>query len=323
MVKKLIVPTICTIFLLAIAINFTKISDFIARKIVSHQIILAGTNEYSKEEDFLYVPISKDFIPYSYNDLLSVLFSILNTGATNFTFYCPSEYKDCIKDLEKISNDDVILTHINNFVHPYNSFSTFNTTIFESGEVMVGIKHLYSEKDIKEIEKEIDKIIASEISDDLSDYEKIKKFHDYIINNTKYDENAKHNENPNNKSNIASGVLFNKLATCNGYTDTMAIFLSKMGLTNYKVATTPKEITYESSGHVWNAVYLNDKWYHIDLTWDDPVVSDGQNYLLYKYFMVTNEELFEADGGDVKIEEHNFLKNIYLEFNERIYSITS
>ena len=47
------------------------------------------------------------------------------------------------------------------------------------------------------------------------------------------------------------------------------------------------------------------------------------NYLLYKYFMVTNEELFEADGGDVKIEEHNFLKNIYLEFNERIYSITS
>lgn len=73
-------------------------------------------------------------------------------------------------------------------------------------------------------------------------------------------------------------------ATCNGYTDLMAIFLTKIGFNNFKVATTPDEISYSTTGHIWNAVYLNDEWLHIDLTWDDPVSSDGKDYLFHTYF---------------------------------------
>lgn len=323
MVKKLIIPFMCSCFLLIISINFNAITDYITKQIVSHQIVTLKNNIYSKKEGFLYVPISNAIIPYSYNDLLSVLFSIINSGTKKFTFYCPSEYKDCINDLEKISNDDIILTHINNFVHPYNSFSSFNTTIYETGEVVIKIEHLYNKKQINAINKKVNKIIKEQINEALSDYDKIKKIHDYIINTTKYDESAKEDGKIYNHSNIAYGVLFNNLATCNGYTDTMAIFLDKMGYINYKIATTPKEITYKSSGHVWNAVSVNDKWYHIDLTWDDPVGDDGQEYLLHEYFLVDNKGLLASDSGDVKLEEHNFLKNIYLEFNELTYSITS
>ena len=110
--------------------------------------------------------------------------------------------------------------------------------------------------------------------------------------------------------------MFEGYATCNGYADLMAIFLSKLGYENYKIATTKEEISYESNGHVWNAVKIKDKWLHLDLTWDDPVSTDGKDYLYHKYFLVNNEELKKADSGSVNVEEHNFNKSIYLEFNE-------
>ena len=63
------------------------------------------------------------------------------------------------------------------------------------------------------------------------------------------------------------------------------------------------------------AVYLNDEWLHIDLTWDDPVSSDGKDYLFHTYFLVSTEAMKEADQGETVIEEHNFNPLFYLEFN--------
>lgn len=95
----------------------------------------------------------------------------------------------------------------------------------------------------------------------------------------------------------------------------MAIFLTKMGFDNYKIATTPDEISYSATGHIWNAVKVNDEWLHLDLTWDDPVSNDGKDYLFHTYFLKTTEEVKDADDGETVIEEHNFNSLYYLEFN--------
>ena len=94
----------------------------------------------------------------------------------------------------------------------------------------------------------------------------------------------------------------------------MAIFLSKLNYENYKVATTAEEISYKSNGHIWNAVKIDGKYLHLDLTWDDPVSNDGKDYLYHKYFLVTTEEMKKADTGSVNVEEHNFNRSIYQEF---------
>ena len=94
----------------------------------------------------------------------------------------------------------------------------------------------------------------------------------------------------------------------------MAIILSKLNYENYKVATTSEEISYESNGHIWNAVKIDNEWLHLDLTWDDPVSTEGKDYLYHKYFLVSTEEMAKADAGNVKVEEHNFNKGIYQEF---------
>src|SRR5699024_41357 len=143
-------------------------------------------------------------------------------------------------------------------------------------EINLTIEYLYTDAEISAINTKADEILATILTNEMNDYEKIKTIHDYIVNNVKYD--IERNEENDSKYNsyTAYGPLFEGYATCNGYTDLMAIFLTKIGFNNFKVATTPDEISYSTTGHIWNAVYLNDEWLHNDLTWDDPVSSDGK-----------------------------------------------
>ena len=313
--KKYIIPLICSLSIILILLNISSITDFLANTLSNnHKLTIPNGNEYAKKYDFLYVKNSKDYIPYSYNDLIDILYSIINQGFKEFTFYCPSEYKECIKDITKLSKDDLNLTHINNFVHPYNSFETIKTAITESGEITIIIDYLYNDEEKEKINTYVDNIIKDLYKNEDDDYENLKRIHDYIINNTKYDIERNDTGESSYKSYNAYGPVVNGYATCNGYADLMAIILSKLNYENYKIATTSDEISYESNGHIWNAVKINNKWLHLDLTWDDPVSSDGLDYLYHKYFLVSTEEMLQADSGNVKIEEHNFNKSIYQEF---------
>lgn len=57
---------------------------------------------------------------------------------------------------------------------------------------------------------------------------------------------------------------------------------------------------------------INGEWLHLDLTWDDPVSSDGKDYLYHKYFLIDTEELITADAN-ITSEDHVFDKTIYSE----------
>lgn len=285
------------------------------------KVVAKESNEYKKDIDYLFVQRSDDYEPYSYQDLLNIYYSVINSGWDEFTFYCPNEYIRCISDISTISGDELILTHLNNYVHPFNSFTNVRTLINDNGEITLNITYLYDDKKIKLIDERVDEIIREIITDDMDDYDKLLTIHDYIINNTKYDVARNDSDESPYESNTAYGPLFQGYATCNGYTDLMAIFLTKLGFNNYKIATTPQEITESSAGHIWNALYYDGNWVHMDLTWDDPTPDPNQpeyadkDYLWHKYFLVSTEAMEEVDKGEVVVEEHNFNPLYYLEFN--------
>lgn len=313
--KKLIIPIICIILIAITVVFLNPLTDTFAEIVSSEpELIIKENNNYTKDIDYLYVQRIDDYIPYSYQDLLNIYYSVINNGWDQFTFYCPEEYTKCLNDVSQISSDELILTHLNNYVHPFNSFTNVKTSINENGEINLTIEYLYTDAEITAINTKADEILATILTNEMNDYEKIKTIHDYIVNNVKYD--IERNEENDSKYNsyTAYGPLFEGYATCNGYTDLMAIFLTKIGFNNFKVATTPDEISYSTTGHIWNAVYLNDEWLHIDLTWDDPVSSDGKDYLFHTYFLVSTEAMKEADQGETVIEEHNFNPLFYLEF---------
>ena len=314
--KKMVIP-ICCLCILIVSIAFMNpITDKIVNIIEKEpQLVLKPLNNYTKNKDYLYVQRSTDYIPYSFQDVLNIYYTVIDNGWSTFTFYCPEEYQNCVEDATKISGDELILTHLNNYVHPFNSFTNIKSTINDSGEITLKINYLYTPEEILAIDNKTDEILSTLITDDMEDYDKIKAVHDYIVNHAKYDVERNESNTSNYKSYNAYGPLFEGFATCNGYTDLMAIYLTKMGYDNYKIATTPDEISYSATGHIWNAVKVNDEWLHIDLTWDDPVSSDNKDYLFHTYFLVTTEAMHEADKGETVIEEHNFNKLYYLEFN--------
>lgn len=303
--NKIITACICFIAILLTLLNI----DSITNRIV---ILLNPTYKSSnnlndlknKNGDFEFVSNTKNFIPYGKQDILNIFYTILNNGNESGTFYCPKEYKKCIEDVKSISKDKNLLTHLNNFLHPFKSFEKIKSDIYDTGEIQIKIDYIYSKEEINFLNTEIDKLIKELITSDLTeDYDKIKVIHDYIINNTKYDVS----NNKDIKSYNAYGALKNHLATCNGYTDLMSIFLTKLGYENFKIAT-----TNENTGHVWNVVKINNEWLHLDLTWDDPVSSNGKDYLYHKYFLISTEDLITADAN-ITSKEHDFDRAIYSE----------
>lgn len=296
---------ILTIMLL-ITFNYRKdITKFIESKITEKKEVKElEKNKYYKELNYESVKNETNLITENKEQTYNIIYTILNSGNSEFTFFCSDAYENCQTDINEIANDSVKLSYINNLVHPFNSYSNIYFTFNNYGKITVKIDKLYSPSEINQINKKVDSIIANNIKDSTSDEEKIKIIHDYIINTTKYNSNiTMENIDINNPQNKATGVLFEGYSVCSGYSDAFAIFMHKLNIDNYKI---------NSSTHIWNMVKVNGEWKHIDLTWDDPITSNNTNIITHDYFLINTQELIEKDNK-IESDGHEFNRNLYKE----------
>lgn len=265
--------------------------------LISSNLNYFKTNKYYKNDITDYVDITNNYYPKNKQELLNVYYTILNNGWKDFSFYCDSSYTDCLSDIEELANDNKEFTNINQLVSPFNSFKSIVSS-YDNGRIDVSVEKKYSDEEIDKINKEIDKIIVGlDINNQRTLKDKIRLFHDYLANINKYDTvRANTNESKYN-SDSAIGALFEGYAICTGYTDAMSIFLDKLNVENYKIA---------SEKHIWNAVNIDNEWLNIDLTWDDPVTSTGEDMITYDYFLVTTYDMLLKNDG-----EHNYDLNVY------------
>ena len=266
-------------------------------------VVLGEKNAYYRNYDFSFVQNTEDFNPDCKQDLLNIYYTVINAGKNSFTFYCSKEYENCLDDVKDIANDKTTLSLINNYVHPYNGFNHIETEFDNTGKVEIIIHKSYSEDEIIAIEQKLDEIQNKVLTENTTTQKKIKLIHDYIINNTKYD--VQKTENTNStlyKSEIAYGPLLQGYGICSGYTDAMQLILERLEIENFKVA---------SANHVWNAVKIDDTWKHLDLTWDDPILDIGLDWIIHDFYLISTEELLKLDQT-----EHTFDQNIYVELKQ-------
>jgi hypothetical protein len=282
--------------------NYEEVSTYIVKVIKKYSrkaVVIPESSLYHRTYTFKTVSETNNFEPRSKEDIKKIYYTVLNNGWSSFRFYCDEEYPDCVKDVKEIANSQFneYISIINNYVSPYNSYKKYNTTIIDGDEILLSVDKLYTDEEIERLNSIIDKYLAkNNITPDNVTKTEIKKIHDYIIKNVSYDEEYEQS-NEITESNKATGALFNKKALCSGYSDTFAIFMDKLNVPNFEVT---------SEEHEWNAIYLNNKWYHIDTTWDD----DETNMLnTTNFFLINTKELLLKDK-----KEHNFKKDIFLEF---------
>ena len=271
--------TICTFFK-------NDISFILTSRSIERNYGKTLENSYFIEDNFKYVDNYEGVEVHSKQEIINSIYYLINSGISYSKRYCAKDYEQCYNDMLSISNDANALSILNNYVHPFNSFESiiFN---FDNNVIEIEIKHTYSKNEVETINKKVDEITNEVIKNNMAVKEQIKSIHDYIINNTEYDTLKSENiKDTTYKSNTAYGVLMENFGICSGYSDTMKIFLDKLSIINYKVS---------NDQHIWNLVYLNENWYHLDLTWDDPI--SEINITRDNYFLITAETLEKLNDG--------------------------
>ncbi len=265
-------------------------------KIISNTELL-NKSEYYKENYSSFVKDTDDYLVKNKEDLINVYYSAVNNGYESLTFYCDENYIACFNDINSLDAESENFSYINQLVGVFNTYSSIESTYSSNKRVDIKINKKYSKEDIEKINNEINRVLDYlEINNYSNAKDKIKVIHDYLANINTYD-NEKDNGNSIYHSDSAIGALFEGKAICSGYTDAMALFLDKLSIQNTRLA---------SDKHVWNIIKLGNTWYHLDLTWDDPVVSDGSNVIIYDYFLITTDDLINKN-----IEEHEINMDVY------------
>ena len=301
--KKFLLFVFLVLLFFCVYFNKDDIITYALRYIFDRPVAFSEKNEYFKYDDYGIVQNTTSTVAENYQDILNIVYSTLNRGLEESSFYC--DYDKCSDDVNSIAESSDILANINNMVHPFNSYNKIYFTITNYGKIRIRVNYIYSDSSILLVNSEIDRIVNNNIDPNASTYDKIKGFHDYIINNTSYDSSvslATQGYISTNASN-AMGLLFEKKAICSGYSDTMAIYLNRLGIENYKIS---------SDTHIWNLVKLDGNWLHIDSTWDDPVTNTGENLLLHDFFLISTDTLKQKEV-EMNKTEHSFNPNVYKE----------
>jgi len=166
----------------------------------------------------------------------------------------------------------------------------------------------YSPVTISEYSKRIENV-KNEIMDQISnqtlttDYAIMRFVHDYLIIKIQYilDESLDHIR-------TVYGALVDNICVCEGYAEAFQYIVSKYGI-NCIIA--------RSSTHEWNFVQMNDKWYIVDVTYDDPIKKGinkpqgSADNLQTQYFLIGTNHKFKNGNRYSDESDHVLVYSAY------------
>ena len=197
-------------------------------------------------------------------------------------FHSEEEYLELFPEFIDIEFDTLTKYH-NGYYLTVKNLKTTQTDLAYRYALRTGDTSFLTENETKAYHKLFD--IANKLNlQELSDIEAVLAVHDYLVLNTDYDQLTAATGS-GGVSHYAEGLLLHNLAVCSGYASTFQLLMQIAGIDCEYVFT---------DSHAWNLVQIDDEWYHIDVTWDDPV-SEESDTILYTHFMMTDAEIAQLD----------------------------
>ena len=147
-----------------------------------------------------------------------------------------------------------------------------------------------------------------------SDLEKLRYIHNYLIDNIDY-------ETTISQPNIYNiyGALILKECVCEGYAKAFQYLVSAAGFENVIINGKATNTIGETENHAWNYVKIDNSWYAVDTTWDDPIIIGGGKLTesnRYQYFLKGSTTMDRNHTPSKKFTEDS------MEFEHPTLSIT-
>lgn len=159
-----------------------------------------------------------------------------------------------------------------------------------------------SKEDVEFAEKELKQIVKEILKSTYGDnYKKIKYIHDYIVDNTEYE-----TRKIGNLSN-AYGCIVNNSAICEGYARAFKYFMDELNIPCILVSGDAVDEDGKSERHAWNYVYINNNWYAVDTTWDDPIIIGSgiiKEGIKYRYFLKGSDTMNKDHTTSGRVTEN-------------------
>ena len=141
--------------------------------------------------------------------------------------------------------------------------------------------YLYTAEEVTRLsavyEQKVNEIVAL-VDPEMTDLQKLLFLNDYFCLEFQYD----------NTHTVYDALRFftEKTGVCQSYTLAFIAVLEKLDI----------PVTYAQStamNHIWNIVQLDGKWYHVDLTWNDPL-SDRFGRALHENFLLSDSGIAQT-----------------------------
>ena len=255
-----------------------------------------------KEAEFYYQQLN-EIARIIYNELISEK-EKLKTGVAQINF-AENTFEDILDKetgMEELSTeyqnavDALRYDHMDLFYIDFTKTALKTTTYTRGNEkryevvfsVMDGEENYFQdgitskedvEEKLNEIEKQTEEILKNATG---SNYQKIHYIHNWIIDNVEYDRTYE-------GSNIRDiyGTFIYKKVVCEGYAKAFKYLLDELNIPCIIISGEAQNTQGVRERHMWNYVQINDTWYAVDVTWDDPILINSDtlsNELRYKYF---------------------------------------
>lgn len=228
-----------------------------------------GFEDVKKIDDDDLVSDEKNYIS---SDWKESIFAAYKNVETSFSIQTPNgvsdeEVFDAINEecRYKTGEDGIFLESV--------SFHSTQTSGNTTWHIKINYSRSVSEinKIKKQTEEKEEELFSSLSMDGLSDSQKID-----IINNQICDYVDYYAPEPYpDQSHTAYGALYEKEAVCDGYSRLVKMMCDDAGIDCRIVVGN----VIKGGGHAWNLVRINNKWYHLDVTWNDGG-SDRHDYYL-------------------------------------------
>ena len=133
-------------------------------------------------------------------------------------------------------------------------------------------------------------------------YQNIKNIHDYLVETIDYDQTISRQNTYN-----LYGALVEKNCVCEGYAKAFKYLADALNIPAVIVSGTGTNSEGNTENHAWNYVQINEKWYAVDCTWDDPILIGGAiltNSTKYKYFLKGSNEFDKSHTPNGQFTEN-------------------